>query len=109
MLKYPFLWGRSMAEDDRDRRRIYCPSLGMMVEFAYCRAAGRQLETGAGGSRRLPCQRLPGCWSGRLDVGAFLAGSYSSEELAEFASPPVTRIERLYAVASRASESGDAG
>ncbi|HQK92919.1 MAG TPA: hypothetical protein PLD23_05415 [Armatimonadota bacterium] len=98
-----------MAEDEHDLRRIYCPSLGMMVEFAYCRAAGRQLETGTSGSRRLPCQRLLGCWSARLDVGAFLARTYSPEELAEFASPTTTRLERLYAAASRASEGGETG
>jgi len=98
-----------MAEDGRDHRRIYCPALGMVVEFEYCRAAGRHLDTGAQGSRRLPCQRLPGCWGSRLDVAAFLAQAYTPEELTEFAGPPATRLERLYAAASRASESGDAG
>jgi len=90
-----------MAIDEHDDKRIYCPALGMMLEFKYCRLAGRDLSPDAEGARRkLPCARLVGCWEGRLDAAGFLKGNYSEEEVSEWLSPGPTRIERLYTAAA---------
>ena len=88
-----------------DDRRIYCPAMGMVVEFGYCRVGGAPSPTAGepGRTMTLPCHRLPGCWGARIDVAGFLAESYTEAEIRAILGPRATRLDRLYEAASQAS------
>ena len=70
-----------------DTFEIYCPHLGMMLTFNYCRRA----------QSSLPCRNVPGCWDERLPVATFLSENFSREELeAALGGLPKTRLERIF-------------
>jgi hypothetical protein len=70
-----------------DDLEIYCPHLGMMLTFAYCRCS----------QSPLPCRNLVNCWENRMAVGTFLAEHFSPEELEHaFGGLPKTRLERIF-------------
>jgi len=65
---------------------IYCPQLGMLVEFSYC----------ASMNETLPCRNIIGCWRTRTDIMAFLKDKFSEEELRKvFCGPPKSRLDRI--------------
>lgn len=69
-----------------DLLEIYCPHLGMMLAFSYCRRA----------QSSLPCRNLVGCWEKRIPVEDFLKENFSPEELeSAFGGLPKTRLERI--------------
>jgi hypothetical protein len=70
-----------------DHLEIYCPQLGMMMTFQYCRR----------GQSPLPCRNLIGCWEKRIPVDAFLGENFSRKDLeAAFGGLPKTRLERIF-------------
>ncbi len=73
--------------DTLDHLEIYCPHLGTVLTFNYCRRA----------QSSLPCRNLLGCWEGRLSVADFLGENYTREELeTAFGGLPKTRLERIF-------------
>jgi hypothetical protein len=94
-----------METDGRDKCRIYCPALGMVCEFSYCKDAGPTLEPDAPDAplRRLPCPRMVGCWARRMDVAAFLVENYTEDEIARVLGPRTPRVDHLYLAAERAA------
>ncbi|OGP50868.1 MAG: hypothetical protein A2Y79_14325 [Deltaproteobacteria bacterium RBG_13_43_22] len=70
-----------------DHLEIYCPQLGMMLTFNYCRRS----------QSSLPCRNLMGCWEERIPVDSFLGENFSREDLeAAFGGIPKTRMERIF-------------
>ncbi len=81
--------------EKHDHLEIYCPQLGMMLTFNYCRRA----------QSALPCRNLIGCWEGRVQVDSFLRDNFSREELkAVFGSLPKSRLERIFDSLIQSSE-----
>lgn len=73
--------------DQFDPFEIYCPHLGMMVTFNYCRKV----------QSPLPCRNLIGCWEERLDIENFLVEHFSRQELeTALGGLPKTRMERIF-------------
>jgi hypothetical protein len=70
-----------------DEAQIWrCPQLGGPVPFKYCRRM----------NDKLPCKRIIACWGGEIDVPAYLAASFSTEELeAVFEGPSKDRLFRI--------------
>jgi hypothetical protein len=78
-----------------DSLEIYCPQLGMMLTFNYCRRA----------QAPLPCRNLVGCWEERLPVDSFLGEAFSRADLeAAFGGLPKTRMERILDCLTRIKE-----
>ena len=70
-----------------DHLEIYCPQLGMLIPFQYCRR----------GQSPLPCRNLIGCWEKRIPVDSFLAENFPRPDLeAAFGGLPKTRLERIF-------------
>ena len=73
--------------DTYDHLECYCPQLGMMLTFNYCRRV----------QSSLPCRNLIGCWEERIPVDSFLGENFSRVELeAAFGGLPKTRLERIF-------------
>jgi len=73
--------------DTYDPLEIYCPQLGMMLTFNYCRRV----------QSSLPCRNLIGCWEKRIPVDSFLAENFPRPDLeATFGGLPKTRLERIF-------------
>ncbi len=71
---------------------IYCPQLGMLIEFSYCTSV----------SEGLPCRNIIGCWKTRTDIIAFLKGKFTDEELKKiFCGPPKSRLDRIIEAAEK--------
>jgi hypothetical protein len=69
-----------------DHLEIYCPHLGMMTAFHYCRRA----------QSSLPCRNLMGCWELRISVEDYLKENFSRADLeSAFGGLPKTRLERI--------------
>ena len=65
---------------------IYCPQLGMLIEFSYCTSM----------NEGLPCRNIVGCWQTRTDIIAFLKKKFTCEELRKvFGGLPKSRIDRI--------------
>jgi len=65
---------------------IYCPQLGMLVEFSYCISM----------NENLPCRIIVGCWKNRMDIIKYLKENYTDEDLKKiFESPPKNRLQRI--------------
>ncbi len=65
---------------------IYCPQLGMLIEFSYCVSM----------NEGLPCRNTIGCWKGRTDIVAFLKEKFSDDELKKvFCNPAKSRLDRI--------------
>jgi hypothetical protein len=74
-------------DESFDQQEIYCPHLGMMLTFHYCRRV----------QSSLPCRNLIGCWEKRLPIGNFLMENFSREDLERtFGDLPKTRMERIF-------------
>jgi hypothetical protein len=72
--------------DSHDSLEIYCPQLGMMLTFQYCRRS----------QGTLPCRNLIGCWQERIPVSIFLQEHFSKEDLQIlFGELPKSRLERI--------------
>ncbi|MEW6584192.1 MAG: hypothetical protein AB1442_01125 [Nitrospirota bacterium] len=68
---------------------IYCNHMGMLLEFSYC------IEVNTG----LPCRNIIGCWSGRMDIIAFLKERFSPADLERIlGGPHKSRIDRIMEV-----------
>jgi hypothetical protein len=66
---------------------MYCPQLGMILTFNYCRRT----------QGTLPCRNLIGCWEERLPVDSFLGENFSRLDLEiVFGGLPKTRLERIF-------------
>lgn len=76
-----------MSSIDRyDPLEVYCPQLGMLLTFSYCRRA----------QGTLPCRNLIGCWMERVPVEDFLKEHFSPDILkALLMTLPKTRLERI--------------
>jgi hypothetical protein len=73
--------------DSYDNLEIYCPHLGMVLTFNYCRRV----------QSPLPCRNMIGCWEERVPVNAFLGENFSRVDLeAAFGGLPKTRLERIF-------------
>jgi hypothetical protein len=73
--------------DSYDNLEIYCPQLGMVLTFNYCRRV----------QSPLPCRNMMGCWEERLHVDSFLSENFSRVDLeAAFGGIPKTRLERIF-------------
>jgi hypothetical protein len=78
--------------DKYDHLEIYCPQLGMLLTFNYCRRS----------QGTLPCRNLFGCWEDRIPVDSFLIEHFSRDDLqAVFGGLPKSRIERIFEVAAQ--------
>ncbi|MBI5583874.1 MAG: hypothetical protein HY892_08620 [Deltaproteobacteria bacterium] len=74
--------------DQYDSLEIYCPQMGTMMTFNYC----RRVQSG------LPCRNAVNCWETRMPIGSFLKESFTEEALAAaFGGLPKTRLERIFA------------
>ena len=74
--------------DRHDNLEIYCPQMGTLITFNYC----RRVQSG------LPCRNVVNCWETRIPIGSFLKDNFSEEELlAAFGGLPKTRLERIFA------------
>jgi hypothetical protein len=81
--------------DTFDNLEIYCPHLGMMMTFNYCRRA----------QSALPCRNLLGCWEERIPVLEFLSQHYNRKELeAAFSGLPKSRMERIFESLNRTQQ-----
>jgi hypothetical protein len=81
--------------DSLDTLEIYCPHLGMVITFNYCRRA----QSG------LPCRNLLGCWEERIPAADFLGENYTRSELeSAFSGLPKTRMERIFESIRRSEE-----
>ena len=70
-----------------DDLEIYCPHLGMMLTFAYCRCS----------QSPLPCRNFVNCWENRMAVWTYLSDHYSHEDLElAFGGLPKTKLERIF-------------
>ncbi len=70
-----------------DPLEIYCPHLGMMMTFHYCRQA----------QSPLPCRNFVNCWENRMAVWTFLSDQFSHEDLElAFGGLPKTKLERIF-------------
>jgi hypothetical protein len=66
---------------------IYCPHMGTMLTFNYC----RQAQSG------LPCRNMVNCWQTRMTIGSFLKENFSEAALqTAFGGLPKTRMERIF-------------
>jgi hypothetical protein len=73
--------------DQYDPLEVYCPHLGMVLTFNYCRRV----------QSPLPCRNMIGCWEERVPVNAFLSENFSRVDLeAAFGGLPKTRLERIF-------------
>jgi hypothetical protein len=73
--------------DQYDNLEAYCPHLGMVLTFNYCRRV----------QAPLPCRNIIGCWEERLPVDSFLGENFSRIDLeAAFGGLPTTRLERIF-------------
>jgi hypothetical protein len=73
--------------DSFDQQEIYCPHLGMMMTFHYC----RQVQSA------LPCRNMIGCWENRLSIENFLVENFSRQDLEmAFGGLPKTKLERIF-------------
>ena len=90
-----------MPREEHDARiHPRCPPLGGEVPFRHCRTV----------NRGLPCQRILGCWEGKIDVLAFLRGNYTLEELEPSFQPARSRLDILFETVERVRrEKGGAG
>jgi hypothetical protein len=69
-----------------DHLEIYCPQLGMVLTFNYCRRV----------QSSLPCRNMIGCWEERVPVDSFLGENFSRRELeTALGGLPKTRLERI--------------
>jgi hypothetical protein len=59
-----------MAITENDSQEIRCPKLGGEVHFKYCRTCGSPF-----------CPRIVLCWAVKTDIGGFLAGNYTPEQI----------------------------
>jgi hypothetical protein len=81
--------------DSFDQQEIYCPHLGMMITFKYC----RQVQS------TLPCRNMIGCWEERLPIGNFLVENFSREDLElAFGGLPKSKMERIFDCIERVKE-----
>lgn len=65
---------------------IYCPQLGMVINFTYCVSV----------NDGLPCRNTIGCWQERFDIAGHLKSRFTEDELKQvFGGPPRSRIERI--------------
>ncbi|HQP31444.1 MAG TPA: hypothetical protein PLB81_08945 [Deltaproteobacteria bacterium] len=76
-----------------DTLETRCPTLGHLVAFRYCRGMD-------GG----PCRRIMQCWSGRIDVRAYLEGRYTEREIADILAPPQPKINQLLELVRKAAD-----
>jgi len=75
-----------------------CPPLGGPVQFVHCRKVN-------GG---LPCNRIAGCWSAKMDLPAFLKENYTPEELElALGSPGKGRLETIFETLEKTRGRGD--
>ncbi len=58
--------------DRHDLLEIYCPQMGTMLTFNYCRRVQSDL----------PCRNFINCWETRVEVGSFLKRIFPSGGLA---------------------------
>jgi hypothetical protein len=80
-----------------DHLEIYCPHLGMITGFAYCRRA----------QSSLPCRNMVGCWEKRVLIENFLTEHFTLKELeAAFGGLPKTRLERIFDQLERTKKAG---
>jgi hypothetical protein len=81
--------------DAFDQQEMYCPHLGQMLTFNYC----RQVQSA------LPCRNMIGCWEKRLPIGNFLVEHFSREALEmAFGGLPKSRMERIFDSIERAKK-----
>jgi hypothetical protein len=74
--------------DEHDLLEIYCPQMGTMLTFNYCRRVQSDL----------PCRNFINCWESRMEVGSFLKEHFPQEALQEaFGGLPKGRMERIFA------------
>ena len=74
--------------DQHDLLEIYCPQMGTMMTFNYCRRVQSDL----------PCRNFINCWETRLEVGSFLNEHFPREVLQEaFGGLPQSRMDRIFA------------
>ena len=59
-----------MSIDQFDTIPIRCPRLGGDAHFKYCRSSEEPF-----------CHRIIVCWAERIDIGTFLAGHYTPEQI----------------------------
>ena len=79
--------------NEHDPLMIHCPMLGGEVPFQYCRTVNEEL----------PCGKIIICWEFRIQIGKFLNGHYSLEQIGRaFAPPSKTRIETILELVEKA-------
>jgi hypothetical protein len=79
-----------------DHLEIYCPQLGMVLTFNYCRRA----------QSSLPCRNMIGCWEERVPVDSFLGENFPRRDLeTALGGSPKTRLERILDLLAQIGES----
>jgi hypothetical protein len=83
-----------------DSLEIYCPQMGTLMTFNYCRRA----QSG------LPCRNTVNCWEARLPIGSFLKECFAEESLqTAFGGLPKSRLERIFASVEESKKTGSRG
>ena len=86
--------------EEYDALIIRCPQLGGEVPFSYCRTLNEDL----------PCRRIVVCWEFRIEIGKFLGGHYSIDQIERALAPPTkTRLDTILELIEKAKKSKEEG
>ncbi len=78
-----------------DTLQVYCPKLGHVVPFRYCRS----VKDG------LPCGQSIHCWQEQMDIREYIAGNYTGEEVSRIFAPPKDKIETIVDLIEKSKKS----
>ncbi len=75
-----------MPIDQYDSLELRCLKLGGQVPFKYCRTVDKPF-----------CARIISCWATRMDIGTFLAGNFSPEQIQScLETKQPTKLEQIF-------------
>ena len=80
---------------DYDDQEIYCPMLGHLLKFSYCRST----------DGTTPCRKILNCWYQRFPVQEFMLSHFSEESIRKITAPPKNKVLSLLELIEK-SEAG---
>jgi len=80
--------------DQFDKKDAYCPMLGHVLPFHYCRTM----------NEGLPCRRILDCWFRRMPIREFIEENFSEEELQRIFQPPKPKMVSLAEIVANAQK-----
>jgi len=82
-----------MSLNNYDNLTTYCPQLGGLIPFHFCRVAASGIL----------CRKVVVCWEFSFDIASFLVKHYTPEELKNaLAAPTRTRLAHIVDCAQKA-------